>query len=409
MSGNATEAPTAPAEATAPPPVQPVPASPGTELVLAGHDVSPRLADQIALAEAIYRTNLVPAACRSVAGVLAAQRAAVALNVPVWTVMQNMHAIDGKVGYDASFIRALVIRAGHRVRTIERTAEKAVVRIIRHDDPEPFFGEFTYQDAVDAELIEMDRATGKPKKDNWRKYLKAMLVARATTIVVREACPEVMFGNGFTPDELGADTDEDGAPVMTVPAERTDQAPATTERVQASSGDAEKVKAQWRANVEGAPTQADVDDLYQQASKMGILERPLYEDGTSVEAALAMRADELRSLAQAKAEQQTGDDSEVHDAEVVDEHEGPTSVGEQGPRSNEPAPEVGEPAPEPEPAGPEPDDPGLCRDSASRRGVLTHLATLGDVDEQCRAAFGLEAAQVATRRLRTLITARGKQ
>lgn len=401
MSGNATEAPTAPAEATAPPPVQPVPASPGTELVLAGHDVSPRLADQIALAEAIYRTNLVPAACRSVAGVLAAQRAAVALNVPVWTVMQNMHAIDGKVGYDASFIRALVIRAGHRVRTIERTAEKAVVRIIRHDDPEPFFGEFTYQDAVDAELIEMDRATGKPKKDNWRKYLKAMLVARATTIVVREACPEVMFGNGFTPDELGADTDEDGAPVMTVPAERTDQAPATTERVQASSGDAEKVKAQWRANVEGAPTQADVDDLYQQASKMGILERPLYEDGTSVEAALAMRADELRSLAQAKAEQQTGDDSEVHDAEVVDEE---TTVAPQTPPANEPAPAVA--ATEP---APEPDDPALCRDSASRRGVLTHLATLGDVEDMCQEHFGLPAAQVATRRLRTLITAGGRK
>lgn len=406
MSGNATEATAAPPEAAAPPPPPPgpAPASPGAELVLAGHDVPARLADQLALAEATYRSNLVPAACRSVAGMMAAQRAAVALNVPVWTVMQNMYSIDGKVGYDAAFVRALVIRAGHKFRIIERTSERCLVRIIRHDDPEPFFSEFTYQDAVDADLLVLDPATGLPKKAQWKNYLKAMLVARATTLAVREACPEVLFGNGYTPDELGAVTDDDGTPVVFT-SERADQPePATAQRVQASSGDAERLKAQWRENIEGAPDQPAVDDLYQQASKMGILERPLYEDGTTVEAALAMRAGELRVRAAG------GGDGEVHDAVVVDEEtRTPTGVGGPGPRSNEPAPEVGEPAPEPEPAGPEPDDPGLCRDSASRRGVLTHLATLGDVDEQCRAAFGLEAAQVATRRLRTLITARGKQ
>lgn len=359
-----------------------VPTSPGTEMMLRGHDVPARLADQLALAEAICRTNLMPPACRTAAGVLATQRAAVAFNLPFWVVAQAMHVVDGKVGWDASFIRGLVNRAGHRCRIIERSSEKATVRIVRSDDPVPYDATFTIEDARTAEMLEPDpdRRDGRVKKDNWRKYPAAMLVARATTIAVRDHCPEVLMGAGYTPEELGADTDEDGVPVVTIPAERIDTQP-TVERVTAN---AEQVREQWRRDIEECSDPEAVQALYERAKRVRyeggtLLDRPLHDDGTTVEAALARRAAELRAAA------------EVHDAEVVPDEElaaAPSAV-------DEPV----DVTPEPDEPAPVPDSPELCRNSAARRGVLKHLAEGGDIDALIDVEFGLPVAQVSTRRL----------
>lgn len=413
------EAPPEPPETPLVPAPEPVP---GAEVTLYGHDVPQRLADQIKLAEAIYATNLMPPACRSVAGVMAALRAAMAFNVPFWTVAQALHLIEGKVGYDASFIRGLVNRAGHRFRVLERSAEQARVRITRSDDPEPYEVTFTIDDARRAELLLAEN--GRIKKDQWRKYPAAMMVARATAIAVRDHCPEVLMGAGYLPEELGADTDADGNPLVTMPSERLDT-PTTAERVTAN---AEQVKAMWRDDIENAPDTDAVQALYERAKQLKLLDRPLYDDGTTVEAALAHRAADLsRSAAE-----------EVHDAEVVQdddfaEHARPapddepdpadpvTGVGASEPDSNDEAPAVAPAEPE-EPTdavqtptdvptdGAQPDDPVLCRDNAARRGVLTHLGNIqGDVDALTMAEYGLPVEQVATRRLLALARELGKR
>jgi hypothetical protein len=51
------------------------------------------------------------------------------------------------------------------------------------------------------------------KKDVWQEYPAAMLRARAISECVRMACPEVLHGAIYTPEERGAVIDEDGNPV----------------------------------------------------------------------------------------------------------------------------------------------------------------------------------------------------
>lgn len=157
------------------------------------------------MARLVAASSLLPGTLRdkpaNVAIILMGARA---LDVPAFWALQSMHVIDGKLTMSADLMRALVIRAGHSFRVLERTAQKAVVEIIRKGDDKPYVAEFTWDDAKLAELA---------GKSNWKKYPKAMLVARATSLAVRDHCPDVLFGVVYTPDELGADTDADGNPL----------------------------------------------------------------------------------------------------------------------------------------------------------------------------------------------------
>lgn len=51
-------------------------------------------------------------------------------------------------------------------------------------------------------------------KGNWKTYQEDMLRARVKAGLIRMACPEVLMGNLYTPDELGAVTDSEGIPII---------------------------------------------------------------------------------------------------------------------------------------------------------------------------------------------------
>lgn len=60
-----------------------------------------------------------------------------------------------------------------------------------------------------------DRA-GLLGKDNWKTYPRNMYFNRAMTAGVRTYCPDALNGiNAYTPEELGAEVDEDGRAVVT--------------------------------------------------------------------------------------------------------------------------------------------------------------------------------------------------
>lgn len=118
--------------------------------------------------------------------------------------IQQVHVISGKPSPSAHLVASLVRRAGHRMR-ITADDTKAVAQIWRSDDEKfEYRSEWTLDRAKQAEL------TG---NKNWKKYPRAMLVARATTEVARDACPEALCGMIYCPDELGAVVDQDGNPV----------------------------------------------------------------------------------------------------------------------------------------------------------------------------------------------------
>lgn len=168
------------------------------------------LGGKVAYAETLSRAGMLPAAYRNNAGnVLWAIEYGAALGVPPVVAISLVHVIDGKPVASAALITSLVRKAGHRLR-VQATAERALAEIVRSDDPEFVFAhEFTLADA---------KRAGIDRNPTWGRYPQAMLTARAITACARVACPEVLSGLLYTPEELGAEVDASGNPVGRQPA-----------------------------------------------------------------------------------------------------------------------------------------------------------------------------------------------
>lgn len=180
-----------------------------TDLVLrGGTDVPEEFTRQLEMATKVAQSGLLPAHLRDKpANVLVILAGARALNISWFWATQSLYVVEGKLSYSAELMRALVIRAGHKFRILQHDYKVARVEIVRSDDPDsPFVFEFTIEEAKTAEL------TG---KSTWKRYGKAMLLARATSGAVRACCPDVLFGVVYTPEELGAKVDESGEPETT--------------------------------------------------------------------------------------------------------------------------------------------------------------------------------------------------
>ncbi|MBB4915065.1 recombinase RecT [Streptosporangium saharense] len=164
-------------------------------------------------AKALAVSNLLPRQYQNNPGnVLYAIEFGQSIGVSTMAAILGVHIIEGRACASAGLISGLVRDAGHRLRVwVERDdngkATKAVATIMRKDDPDfEFRSEWTLARAQAAKL------TGKAV---WQNYPEAMLKARATTEVAREACEEALRGIGYTPEELGAEVNEDGSVVIT--------------------------------------------------------------------------------------------------------------------------------------------------------------------------------------------------
>lgn len=157
------------------------------------------------------------------------------LHLSLTTGMRELHVIDGKVTISPKLKNAMVKNGGHG-RTFPHQAprpdpadpereilcpcgsrepsnntQRAEWHAIRADDPTILHSSvFTAEDAA--------RPEGKNAllgKDNWKNYPQRMLSWRALGYLLDDVFPEVGTGI-YSPDELGAVTDEDGVPVIDV-------------------------------------------------------------------------------------------------------------------------------------------------------------------------------------------------
>lgn len=169
--------------------------------------------------EALAGASLLPQEYRNNPGsVLWAMEYGRALGLDVVTTITTIHVIKGKPTQSADLMLSRAREAGHKVR-IQQQPGQCTVRIWRSDDPE-FENAitWTYDDAVTAGLCEMRNnrpysRSQKGEKQNWEKYPRAMLRARAIAECVRSACPEVLHGAIYTAEELGARVDDAGLPM----------------------------------------------------------------------------------------------------------------------------------------------------------------------------------------------------
>jgi hypothetical protein len=107
--------------------------------------------------------------------------------------MRGIDIIKGEVSLAAGMVAALVRRSGvYDYRVVEWTNEACEIVFTRKGRPLTPPSIFTLQDAERANL----------KGDNYRKFPRNMLFARAMTNGARVHCPEVFVGAVYTQDEL---------------------------------------------------------------------------------------------------------------------------------------------------------------------------------------------------------------
>jgi hypothetical protein len=193
------------------------------------------MSEKVEWAKTLAVANLLPKAYQNNPGnVLFAVEYADALGISRINAITSIHVIDGRPSASADLIAALVRRAGHKLRvTGDDTFARA--ELFRSDDPD-----FMYAAQWD---MDKARAAGLANKGVWKNYPAAMLRSRAITEVARMGASEALLGLIYTPEELGADVDQTGAPTRST----------ITATVEPRSG-ADRVRAMVQPQPEPEPT-----------------------------------------------------------------------------------------------------------------------------------------------------------
>jgi hypothetical protein len=218
-------------------------------------------------AQALAQSNMLPAQFRKQpANVLWAMEYGRTIGLTPMAAITGVHVIEGKPSASAGLISGLVRRAGHKLR-IKGDARAATCTIIRSDDPsEPFVVTFTIDDAKTAGLL---------NKDVWKRYPSSMLKARAISQCARDACEEVLFGLHYTPEELGAEVDEEGLivteTVATVTPLRDGPTAAEIAQMAAESDDPASIRAAYTdASTRGLLDEDVTDQIGMRAAALGL-------------------------------------------------------------------------------------------------------------------------------------------
>lgn len=175
-----------------------------------GQQMAP-LRDQMAYAEAIAQSNIIPDAYRGrPANVMVAVSFGQSMGLSPAESLYRIAVIKGKPTMSAELIAAQVRKAGHRLRiSKDEAAQSVTATVVRCDDPD-------YPISVTRDIA-WAKSMGLAGNDNYRKQPMTMLTWRAITAVAREACPEALFGVAYTPDEMH-DMDAGQAPQEPQPA-----------------------------------------------------------------------------------------------------------------------------------------------------------------------------------------------
>ena len=173
----------------------------------------------LGLADTICDTEAVPKAYRGRSdAIVAIFLQGYELGLGPMQSLRSIVMIQGTPTLKAETMRALVQRAGHDI-DVEATDEACTVRVHRREWAPERWSTFTFTlaDAERANLV----------GDNWRKYPRAMLMARATSEACRAVFADVLGGVSYTPDEIG---DTVPVPSSPPPAAAGSAPPAEPER-----------------------------------------------------------------------------------------------------------------------------------------------------------------------------------
>jgi len=152
------------------------------------------LGQQVEYAKLLADSGLIPKTYqRQPANVLAAIQYGQALGLDPIVAMNHITVVNGGVSMDAQLMLTLARKAGHTVR-LDGDANQATCTIVRADDPD--------HEQTATWTADLAKQAGLWGNGHWKKNPALMLKYRAATECIRLACPEVLAGITYTPEEL---------------------------------------------------------------------------------------------------------------------------------------------------------------------------------------------------------------
>ena len=159
------------------------------------------LNQQVQHAKLLAEASLLPDAYRKQpANILVAMEMADSLGISLTQAINGISVIKGKPSMSAEMMRALVMRAGHRIKIDASTDKGCRILAARKEWPDDV-QEFTF-------TMEDAQRAGLASSDTYKRHPKAMLLARATSMACRAVFPDVLAGVSYTPDELADHGDQ---------------------------------------------------------------------------------------------------------------------------------------------------------------------------------------------------------
>ena len=121
--------------------------------------------------------------------------------------LDSFHVVDGRPTMSAQLMLALMKRAGYRCIDRSEPGKYGALEVFERDTVTQEWvslgtSKFTTENA---------KAAGLLGKKNWIAWLDDMLWNRAVSRGARRYAPHVLMGAIYTPEEMGADVDEDGS------------------------------------------------------------------------------------------------------------------------------------------------------------------------------------------------------
>jgi hypothetical protein len=190
------------------------------------------LDSQVRYAQLLAESTLIPRHLRgNPANVLLFLALAEAQQVMPAVAFTGCQVIGDTPTMKPEMMRAQILRHGHSLRYEQWDKTICKLTGTRADNGDTVTVTWTMQKAKDAGL--------KPDTGTWSKYPEAMLSARATGELARALFADCLNGISYTPEELGAEVDDEGAAVAAHAKAMEDQ----LHQPPPTSGKVEKVKA----------------------------------------------------------------------------------------------------------------------------------------------------------------------
>jgi hypothetical protein len=164
----------------------------------------------------LVTTGFLPASIKTPEQAIAIALKGRELGIPPMQAFAHIHIIQGKPTISAELQLALIFKnCPGAVINYEETNGHCCVIMAKRPNGSAVRFSFTIDEAKKAGLL---------SKDSWNKYPSAMLRARAISIAARALFADAIMGCSYTPEELGAEVDDEGE-VISVPSDDAQSKP----------------------------------------------------------------------------------------------------------------------------------------------------------------------------------------